>query len=85
MRELFPDPMVEVKGLRYVDVTLNKINGKLAVNLVNTSGPHDNNDVLVFDEVTPVGPLSVSIRVPEKPKKVTLEPKGSAQFRNNPG
>ena len=37
----FPEPIVEIEGLHNVDVVINKIDGKLAINLVNTSGPHD--------------------------------------------
>jgi len=76
VQELFPEPMVEVKGSRYVDVTLNRIDGKLALNLVNTSGPHDNENILVFDEILPVGPLTVSIKTAVQPKRITLEPIG---------
>ncbi len=69
VQKLSPYPIVEINVSQYVDVTLNRIKGKLAINLVNTSGPHDNNDVLVFDEVLPVGPISFSIRIDKKPQK----------------
>ena len=74
--ELFPEPIVAVTGSHYVDVTLNRIDGKLAVNLVNTAGPHANEKVSIFDDIPPVGPLSVSIRYEKRPSKVTLEPVG---------
>jgi hypothetical protein len=74
VRELFRDPIVEVTGSHYVDVTLNKVNGKLVVNLVNTAGPHDNDNVLVYDEIPVVGPLSISVRYASKPLRVTLQP-----------
>lgn len=38
VRELFPEPLAEVAGLRHIDVIVNRIDGKLTVNLVNTSG-----------------------------------------------
>jgi len=74
VRELFPKPVVEVSGSHAVDVTVNRIGGKLAVNLVNTSGPHADPNIYVFDEVAPVGPLHVTIRTGKKPRRVTLEP-----------
>ena len=83
VQKLFPYPIVEINVSQYVDVTLNRIKGKLAINLVNTSGPHDNNDVLVFDEVLPVGPISFSIRIDKKPQKVTHEPKGKKSDINS--
>jgi hypothetical protein len=76
VRQLFPDPMVEVTGdsARDVDVVVATKNGKLQVNLVNTSGPHRTEPIL--SSIAPVGPLTVSVRVPKRPKKVTLEPSG---------
>ncbi len=74
VRELFPNPVVEVKGSHMVDVAVNRKNGKLMVNLVNTAGPHANQSVNVFDEIPPVGPLSLAIRTDKKPASVTIEP-----------
>ncbi|NLO82347.1 MAG: hypothetical protein GX094_04715 [Clostridiales bacterium] len=78
VRELFPEPVVRVWGSHNVDVTLNRTaDGRLAINLVNTSGPHADENVYVYDEVPPVGPLYVSVRVGNrKPSRVTLEPYG---------
>ncbi len=76
VRLLFPRPMVEVAGSHEVDVTVNRSAGKLAVNLVNTAGPHANPNIFTFDEIPPLGPLEVTIRCGSKPSKVTLEPEG---------
>jgi len=83
-RELFPDPMVVVKGSRDVDVVVNRLNGKLMVNLVNTAGPHRTEPIL--DTIPPVGPLTVTIRHATNPTKVTLEPAGfSLPFEHHDG
>jgi hypothetical protein len=74
VNEIFPDPMVMVSGSHNVDVTLNRKNGALILNLVNVSGPHDNDKVMAFDEITPIGPLKVTIRLAAKPGKVMLQP-----------
>jgi hypothetical protein len=74
VRELFPKPLVEVKGSRDVDVVVNRAAGKLAVNLVNTAGPHQREPVL--DSIPPLGPLKVTIRQTAKPIRVRLEPAG---------
>jgi hypothetical protein len=71
---LFPNPIVTVEGSHYVDVTLNRIKGNLAVNLVNTAGPHDNKEVYVYDEIPPLGPIKIKIRLEKKPERVLLEP-----------
>ncbi len=76
VRELFPRPIVEVSGSQYVDVQVNRIGGKLAVNLVNTAGPHADNAVYAHDEIPPLGPLAVTIRTGARPKRVALEPAG---------
>jgi hypothetical protein len=75
-RQLFPTPLVEVKGSPEVDVVVNRLGGKLAVNLVNTAGPHQREPIV--DSIPPVGPLDVTIRQAAKPAKITLEPTGIA-------
>ena len=57
-----------------MDVCVARNHGKLLVNLVNTAGPHRTQSIL--DAIPPVGPLTVTIRQPDKPAKVTLEPAG---------
>ena len=76
VREVFPNPIVEMKGSHAVDIVVNRKDGRLMVNLVNTSGPHSNALANVFDEIPPVGPLSVSILSERKPAAVALEPGG---------
>jgi hypothetical protein len=74
VKELFPNPMVEVRGSHNVDVVLNRKDGRLALNLVNTGGPHANRDVYTYDEVPPTGPLEVLLRLAVQPQKVELQP-----------
>jgi hypothetical protein len=75
VRQLFPKPLVEVKGSPDVDVVVNRLGGKLAVNLVNTAGPHQREPIL--DSIPSVGPLDVTIRQTAKPARVMLEPAGT--------
>jgi hypothetical protein len=71
-RQLFPKPMVEVKGSNDVDVCLARNHGKLLVNLVNTAGPHKTQSIL--ESIPPIGPLDITLRLPRKPAAVTREP-----------
>ncbi|MCX7825468.1 MAG: hypothetical protein N2689_07905 [Verrucomicrobiae bacterium] len=71
-RQLFPKPMVEVKGSNDVDVCLARNHGKLLVNLINTVGPHKTQSII--ETIPPVGPLDITLRLPRKPAAVTLEP-----------
>jgi hypothetical protein len=73
-RELFPQPLVEVRGSTDVDVSLARNRGQLLVNLVNTGGPHQSAGII--EAIPPVGPLAVTIRQPTKPVQVNLEPGG---------
>jgi hypothetical protein len=84
-RQLFPEPLVEVKGSPDVDVAVQRIGGRLAVNLINTAGPHAEPRGAIQDSIPPVGPLEVTIRTKEKPRRVTVEPGGEPilfQFRD---
>ncbi len=72
VRALFPQPLVEVQGSPEVEVTLMRNRGKLLLNLINTAGPHQTQPIL--DDIPPVGPLTVSLRLDRKPAAVTLEP-----------
>lgn len=85
VRELFPKPLVELHGSSEVDVSVSRLKGKLTVSLVNTSGQHADRKNPLFDSITPVGPLQVTIRGQNKPANVTLEPAGQAiefEYRN---
>jgi hypothetical protein len=86
VKKLFTNPIVEVQGSHYVDVTVTELDGKLMVNLINTSGQHSNEKVYDFDEIGPVGPLTVSISRNKRPKKVSIEPDHvSANFKYKKG
>jgi alpha-L-fucosidase len=74
VHELFPKPMVEVKGSSLVDVTVSRLKGRLTVNLVNTSGPHADVSDPIHHTVQPVGPSNVTIRTGKQPSRMTLEP-----------
>ena len=74
VRALFPNPLVEVSGSPWVDVSVSLLNGKRMVHLVNTSGDHKGAGIL--QSIDPVGPLQVSIRCDRKPSKITLQPAG---------
>jgi hypothetical protein len=72
VHELFPRPLVEVKGSADVDVCVARNHGKLLVNLINTSGPHQTQPIL--DTIAPVGPLEVCVRLDARPGAVELQP-----------
>ena len=75
VRNLFPDPIVTVTGSNDIDVSLMRtVGGKLAVHLVNTSGPHRTAGKI--ENIDPVGPLQVTIRSATRPQDILLQPEG---------
>lgn len=70
---LFPNPVVRIEGAPQVDLSLMRTaRGETAVHLVNTSGPHTTAGVI--DRIDPVGPVSMTVRLPKKPKQISLAP-----------
>lgn len=76
LASVFPEPIVKVTGTKDVDVSPRTLNGRLSIHLVNTSGPHADAPDGGIKAVTPVGPLTVSIRLGQPPKSITLQPEG---------
>ncbi len=76
VRRLFPEPLVEVQGSHAVDVVTRRTGEVLRVHLLSTAGPHADPQIHAFDELPPLGPLTVSIRLPSAPARVSLDPQG---------
>ena len=72
-----PSMISRVTGGSNIHQVLSRKNGKLYVHLINTSGPHDNPTVMVYEEVTPLSNISVSVRLPKTPKNVRLQPENT--------
>lgn len=73
---LFPDPLVKVNGSHRVHVVPVTKNGRLMVNLVNTSGDHSNPNYAGFDEIPPLRDIKVSVKLEKKPAAAILQPEG---------
>jgi hypothetical protein len=73
LKKLFPNPLAVVTGSHDIDVSIMRTQkGKLAVHLVNTSGPHRSAGLI--PSIDPVGRLSVAIHSETRPKSVVLAP-----------
>jgi hypothetical protein len=77
VRRLVPCPLVEVSGSHDIDIIVNRVKGKLSINLINTSGPHTDTQHPILETIEPVGPIEVRIRRSRKPVRVTLQPDGT--------
>ena len=74
--QLFPKPIATRSGSHSVDLSLMRKDGVLSLHLVNTAGPHSNEKVYTFDEIPPIGPLEITLRLPARPRCLSLEPGG---------
>lgn len=78
INQLFPEPLVTVKGSHRVHVIPAEKEGRMLIQLVNTSGDHANRHVKGIDEIPALRGLKVAVRMKEKPKKVMLQPEGKS-------
>jgi hypothetical protein len=76
LAELLPDPIVQVRGSNQVDVSPRTLNGRLTIHLVNTSGPHAKPPAKGIAQIPPVGPLTVTVRLPSAPGSIVQQPEG---------
>jgi hypothetical protein len=88
IERLMPEPSIKVNGSHYLDVVNSFTSeGKQAIHLVNTAGPHANeNSYLTFDDFPAVGPISIAVQALQKPKKVILQPENKTlpfEYNNN--
>lgn len=74
--KLMPDPAVKVTGSHYAHVVLGKNNGNTLIHLINSSGEHFNRNVMAYEELLPLGNLTVSYKTDKRPLIVTLQPSG---------
>jgi len=76
INSLIPDKMVSVTGSHLVHISVNSLNNKLYVSLINVSGEHSNENAIGYDEIPVIKDLSVSVQVPSKPVRIMLQPGG---------
>jgi hypothetical protein len=76
INSLFPAPIVKVSGSHLVHVTLNALNGKMYINLINIAGEHVNQKAIGYDEIPSLKNLTVSVNTKQKPARIVLQPGG---------
>lgn len=74
LADLLPQPLVTVTGPGEVDVVPRRVGKQLRINLCNTGGSHVT--TFTWDQLPPVGPLTLSVRLKKAPKAARLEPEG---------
>jgi hypothetical protein len=76
LQELMPDKLVEVTGSHLVHVSVNRLNDRLYINLINVAGEHTNQSALGYDEVPSLKDIEVSVRTAKRPAGIMLQPEG---------
>jgi hypothetical protein len=76
INELFPDQLVKVSGTHLVHMTLNRLNDRMYVNLINIAGEHTNQNAIGYDEIPSIKDITVSIQTGQKPAQIILQPDG---------
>lgn len=80
------DPLVRIEGSHKVHVIPTRKDGRLMVNLINTSGDHSNVNYSGFDEIPPLRDLRVFVKVERRPTSVIQQPEGiKCDFRYSNG
>ncbi len=74
--DMFPGQMIKVSGSHLVHVTLNRLNDKLYINLINAAGDNYGKSTIGYDEVPSLEDIEVMINTGSKPKKIILQPEG---------
>jgi hypothetical protein len=75
MGRVFPEPAVRLDGPPTVDVALRRTrDGRLSVHLINLAGTQRGTRFLSTDHIPPTGPLTVTLRVAQRPQKVEWIP-----------
>jgi hypothetical protein len=76
INELFSDQLVKVSGTHLIHLTLNHLNDRMYVNLINVAGEHTNQNAIGYDEIPLIKDITVSIKTGQKPTKINLQPGG---------
>jgi hypothetical protein len=71
-------PAVELGGPSTVEMALRKKGARWLLHLANMTGAQAGNEYITVDFIAPVGPLPLTLRLPQPPKRVTWEPGGMA-------
>jgi len=86
INRLYTDKIAEVTGSHLVHVAVNRLNDKLYVNLINSSGEHNGQNVIGYDEIPVIKDLEVILKTDSKPSSLVLQPEGTKlKFRYSDG
>jgi hypothetical protein len=71
---LVPEFISTVESDGKMHQVITRKNNSLYIHLINTNGPHNNPNVLVYDDVAPLKNIHVELSLPAKPVAIKLQP-----------
>ena len=74
------DRLVEYGGQKFIDIVTAKNNGRLLINLTNTSGIYSEGRLRAYDEIQPLADIEIRVKLDSPPKSVQMQP-GNAALR----
>ncbi len=74
MKQLFPEPMVELDAPPCVDVSIRQKEGKLLIHLANTAGMQASPQYAIIDFIPSLEQMELVVRIDKRPKRVWLAP-----------
>ena len=76
INNLFTDKIVEISGSKLLHVTVNKLNDRVYINLINVAGNHTGHNTIGYDEVPSLKEIEVAIKSDSRPYFIRLQPEG---------
>ncbi|MBK9388706.1 MAG: hypothetical protein IPN68_00430 [Bacteroidetes bacterium] len=76
IESVYPEPLVKVSGSNLVHISVNTLNDRTYINLINAAGDHNTKSVIGYDEIPVLRDLKVEINTLSQPTKIILQPEG---------
>ncbi|MFT3704521.1 MAG: hypothetical protein QM802_19290 [Agriterribacter sp.] len=74
IRSMVPAFISTIKADGKIHQAVSKKNDKTYIHLINAGGPHDNPDVLVYDDLAPIKNIELKLQLEKAPAKILLQP-----------
>lgn len=68
------EKFIEYKGQKFIDIVPAKKDGKLLINLINTSGIYAEDRLKAYDEIQALTDMEIAIQLKNEPKTIKLQP-----------
>ena len=77
VKAVYEKPICTVEGSTLVHQVVSTKEESLFVHLINTGGQHNNPNTMAYEEVPPIGPLTIRLHLPRKPSAIVMQPENT--------